>query len=152
MSPSPFIKHQIISSNLYNILSPYVRKHKLGKVFYSPLDVIFKEGEQRLQPDILFIRTNNLIIAQDWVRGVPDMVCEIVSKGTIGKDTITKKDIYESYHVPEYWIVLPEFETIEILTIEGNKYKLFSIAEGEGIVKSNVIEHLEVDIKDIFEE
>ncbi|MBF0317508.1 MAG: Uma2 family endonuclease [Nitrospirae bacterium] len=152
MSPSPFEKHQKISSNLNNMINPYVRNKKLGKVYYSPLDVILKEGEQRLQPDLLFIRKDNMAIVQDWIRGVPDMVCEIVSKGSVGKDTVTKRNIYERFRVPEYWIVLPEFETIEILTIEGDRYEIFSIAEGEGVVKSQVIEGLEVDIKDVFEE
>ncbi|MBF0537692.1 MAG: Uma2 family endonuclease [Nitrospirae bacterium] len=152
MSPSPFRKHQAISSNLSNIINPYVRHRKLGKVYYSPLDVILKEGEQRLQPDLLFIRKDNMDIVKDWIRGVPDMVCEIVSKGSVGKDTVTKKNIYESFRVPEYWIVIPEFETIEILTIEGDRYELFSIAEGEGVVRSKVIEGLVVDIKDVFEE
>ncbi|MBF0316814.1 MAG: Uma2 family endonuclease [Nitrospirae bacterium] len=152
MSPSPFEKHQRIVLNLSDIISPYVRKNKLGRLHLSPLDVILKEGQQRLQPDLLFIRKENMAIVQDWIRGVPDMVCEIVSKGSHGKDTITKKDIYERYRVPEYWIVLPELETIEVLTIEGDRYEIFSIAEGEGVVKSKVMEGLKVDVKDVFEE
>ncbi|KJU84155.1 restriction endonuclease [Candidatus Magnetobacterium bavaricum] len=127
MSPSPFERHQHIVLNLYDIISPYVRRNKLGRLYPSPLDVILKEGEQRLQPDLLFIRKDNMAIVQDWIRGVPDMVCEIVSKGSVGKDTITKRDIYERFRVPEYWIVLPEFETIEVLTIEGDRYSLFPI-------------------------
>ncbi|MBF0607480.1 MAG: Uma2 family endonuclease [Candidatus Magnetobacterium sp. LHC-1] len=152
MGPSPFAMHQNISWNLNDIISQYVKKHKLGKVFYSPLDVILKEGQQRLQPDILFIRRENMAIVQDWIRGVPDMVCEIVSKGSHGKDTVTKKKIYEDFRVPEYWIVIPELETIEVFTIEGDIYELFSLAEGEGVVRSKVIEGLEFDVKDVFEE
>ncbi|MBF0608113.1 MAG: Uma2 family endonuclease [Candidatus Magnetobacterium sp. LHC-1] len=79
MGPSPFGRHQRISMNLSDIISPYVRRNKLGRLFSSPLDVILKEAEQRLQPDILFIRKGNMGIFQDWVRGVPDMVCEIVA-------------------------------------------------------------------------
>ncbi|MBF0336502.1 MAG: Uma2 family endonuclease [Nitrospirae bacterium] len=78
------------------------------------------------------------------------MVCEIVSKGSHVKDTVTKRDIYERYKVPEFWIVFPELETIEVFTIEGDRYKLFSAAEGEGIVKSRVIEGLEIDVNDVF--
>ncbi|MBF0344346.1 MAG: Uma2 family endonuclease [Nitrospirae bacterium] len=150
MGPSPFGKHQDISQNINRLLVNYVHKNKLGKVFYSPLDVILKEGMQKLQPDLLFIKKENMAIFQDWIRGVPDMVCEIVSKGSHTKDTLTKKEIYERYKVPEYWIILPEFETIEVLIIEGDKYKLFSTSEGEGIVKSKVIEGLEIDVNDVF--
>lgn len=150
MGPSPFGKHQDISRKIYDRISQFVRDKQLGIVFFAPLDVILKENEQRLQPDLLFIRKENMSIFQDWIRGVPDMVCEIVSKGSHGKDTITKKEIYETFRVPEYWIVIPELQTIEILTIEESKYEIFSIAEGEGIVKSKVIEGLEINVKDVF--
>ncbi|MBF0336656.1 MAG: Uma2 family endonuclease [Nitrospirae bacterium] len=152
MSPSPFERHQSISSNIYRKIDRHMEKVKIGKVYYAPLDVILKEGQQRLQPDILFIRRENMVIVQDWIRGVPDMVCEIVSKGSHGKDTVTKKKIYEDFRVPEYWIVIPELETIEVFTIEGDAYELFSLAEGEGVVRSRVIEGLEFDVKDVFEE
>ncbi|KWT90498.1 Uma2 family endonuclease [Candidatus Magnetominusculus xianensis] len=151
MGPSPFGKHQGIGGNLYGIIWHYVKKNELGKVYYSPLDIIFEEGVNRLQPDILFIKKENMSIFQDWIRGVPDMVCEIVSPGSFERDTEIKKAIYEKYRVPEYWIVLPEFFTIKILTIEKDKYKLHSIAEVEGVVTSKVIEGLQIDIKDIFE-
>ncbi|MBF0591453.1 MAG: Uma2 family endonuclease [Nitrospirae bacterium] len=152
MGPSPFGKHQNISANIFRKIDRHIEKTRAGKVYYSPLDVILEEKQQKLQPDILFIRKENMSIFQDFIRGVPDMVCEIVSKGSHAKDTLTKKKVYEKFKVPEYWIVLPELETIEVLTIEGDAYELFSLAEGEGIVKSKVIEGLEIDVKDVFED
>ncbi|MBF0486872.1 MAG: Uma2 family endonuclease [Nitrospirae bacterium] len=148
---SPFGMHQGISSKLNYIIHHYVKAKDLGQVYYSPLDVIFEESLNRLQPDILFIRKENMAIFQDWVRGVPDMVCEIVSRGTFIRDTATKKEIYEKYKVPEYWIVIPEFKAVEVLTIKDNKYERYSIAEIEGVVTSKVIEGLQVNIKDIFD-
>jgi len=90
-------------------------------------------------------------IFQDWIRGVPDMVCEVVSPGTYEKDIVVKKAIYERYGVPEYWIVLPEFKTIEILTIENDRYKRHSFAELEGVVISKIINGFEVNVRDIFD-
>ncbi|KJR41762.1 restriction endonuclease [Candidatus Magnetoovum chiemensis] len=150
MSPSPFRKHQKIIVRMTLILGSYITSKKLGEFLTSPLDVILAEGKNRLQPDLLFIKKENSAIEQDWIRGVPDMVCEIVSKGSHKKDTLIKKDIYEYYKVPEYWIVIPELETIEILVIDNDKYRIYSSAEGEGVVKSKVIEGLEINIKDIF--
>ncbi|KJR43498.1 restriction endonuclease [Candidatus Magnetoovum chiemensis] len=151
MSPSPFLKHQRIIRKMLRKIEQHLDKNNfLGEVCISPLDVIFADGSNRLQPDLLFIRKDNSVIAQDWIRGVPDMVCEIVSEGTLIKDTVTKKDIYERYKVPEYWIVMPEFKTIQIFALEDNKYILYSYAEIDGIVKSKAIEGLQIDIKDIF--
>ncbi|MEO5355673.1 MAG: Uma2 family endonuclease [Nitrospirae bacterium YQR-1] len=151
MGPSPFMRHQYIVLNLTDIIHNYVKKKNLGRLYIAPLDVIFEEGVNRLQPDILFIKKENSHIGQDWVRGVPDMVCEVISSGSYEMDTAVKKAIYEKYKVPEYWIVMPEPQTIEILTIAGDKYKLHSFAALEGIVTSKVIEGLSVNISDVFE-
>ncbi|KJR41386.1 restriction endonuclease [Candidatus Magnetoovum chiemensis] len=150
MSPSPFGKHQDIIINIVRKILFHLEIIKSGKIFTSPLDVILAEGLSRLQPDLIFIKKENMNIFQDWIRGAPDMVCEIVSKGSFTKDTVTKKDIYEHYKVPEYWIVIPELETIEIFTIEGDRYGIYSYAEENGIVTSKVIEGLQIDIKDVF--
>ncbi|MCG6553668.1 MAG: Uma2 family endonuclease [Candidatus Magnetominusculus sp. LBB02] len=151
VSPSPFSKHQIIIGNLFRQVDRHVGQKGLGRVLLSPLDVILEEGLNRLQPDILFVRKDNTAIIQDWIRGVPDMVCEIVSQGSFRWDTNIKKEIYEKYGVPEYWIIIPELKIVEVFTIEEGKYKLYSYAEGEGMVTSKVIEGLQVNIKDIFE-
>ncbi|MCI4625640.1 MAG: Uma2 family endonuclease [Candidatus Magnetoovum sp. WYHC-5] len=150
MGPSPFGKHQSIAANLFRIFDVYVQQKGLGRVYFSPLDVIFKEGVDRLQPDLLFIKKENMWIFQDWVRGIPDMVCEIISQGSYSRDTIIKKEIYETYKVPEYWIIIPELEIIQVLTIEGERYRLFSSAEGQGNVSSKVIEGLQINIKEVF--
>ncbi|MBF0320615.1 MAG: Uma2 family endonuclease [Nitrospirae bacterium] len=152
VSPSPFSKHQIISSNLFRQVDRHVTQKGLGRVLFSPLDVILEEGLNRLQPDILFIRKNNTAIIQDWIRGVPDMVCEIVSQGSFRWDINIKKEIYEKYGVLEYWIIIPELKICEVFTIEEGKYKLYSYAEGEGVVTSKVIEGLQVNIKDVLED
>ncbi|MBF0321312.1 MAG: Uma2 family endonuclease [Nitrospirae bacterium] len=152
VSPSPFTKHQRIISNLFRIIDRHVEANKLGKVYLSPLDVIFEEGVNRLQPDILFIRKENAAIEQDWIRGVPDMVCEIVSPSSYEYDTEVKKAVYEKYGVPEYWIVMPEVKTIEIFILETNKYKLLTVAAFDGVITSKVIDGLQVNIKDVFED
>ncbi|QWR77350.1 Uma2 family endonuclease [Candidatus Magnetomonas plexicatena] len=150
MGPSPFRRHQDVVTEIAKKILFHLEKHNLGKLYISPLDVIFEEGINRLQPDLLFIRKENMSIIQDWIRGVPDMVCEIISPGSYEKDTEIKKAIYERYRVPEYWIVMPELQTIQILTIEDNKYRLYSSAALEGVVTSKVIEGLAVNVRDIF--
>ncbi|KJJ83936.1 restriction endonuclease [Candidatus Omnitrophus magneticus] len=152
VGPSPFDKHQNIEGNLYYTIRRYIQRNGLGKVYVSPLDVIFAEDFQRLQPDVLFIKKENMSIVKGWIRGVPDMVCEVISKGTISRDTVTKRAVYEQFKVPEYWIVFPEHETVQVFTLESDKYILYSTAEGEGVIKSKVIEGLELDINDVFED
>ncbi|MES0337856.1 MAG: Uma2 family endonuclease [Candidatus Magnetobacterium sp. LHC-1] len=150
VGPSPFWSHQYIVSRLFRKMANYAEGKDLGEANISPLDVIFEEGMNRLQPDIIFIRKENLSIAQDWIRGVPDLVVEVVSRGSVARDTVTKKDIYEHYGVEEYWLVFAELECIEVFVLDGGRYGLFSVAEGEGTVRSRVLEGFEVAIANIF--
>lgn len=150
MSPSSFLNHQKILSNLNLEISIFLKQKKNGKIYFAPLDVIFEENVNRLQPDLIYLKNENTAILNDWIRGVPDMVAEVVSKGSFEKDTIEKKAIYEKYGVKEFWLVFPDYETIEVYTLENGKYKLFSAAETQGIIKSLIFEGLEIDIKNIF--
>ncbi|MBF0517039.1 MAG: Uma2 family endonuclease [Nitrospirae bacterium] len=152
VSPSPFSRHQKIARKLIIMINRHIEAARLGELYFSPLDVILEEGLNRLQPDILFIRKENTAIIQDWIRGVPDMLCEIVSQGSFRWDTDVKKEIYEKYGVPEYWIIIPELKIFEVFTLEEGRYKLHSYAEAEGVVTSKVIEGLDVNIKEIFDD
>jgi len=150
MSPSPFINHQKIVSKIFLEISKFLEKNNLGGIYISPLDVIFEKDFNRLQPDLIFISKENSEILQDWIRGVPDMVVEVISKSSFKYDTVIKKDIYEKYGVNEFWLVIPDMEVIEVFVLEDAKYKLFSSAEGQGAVKSKVLSGFEFDIAKIL--
>ncbi|MFO0794974.1 MAG: hypothetical protein U0586_13055 [Candidatus Brocadiaceae bacterium] len=47
---------------------------------------------------------------------------------------------------------IAEEKTVQIYGLENNRYKIFSFAEGEGAVKSKLINGLEVNITEIFHE
>ena len=83
--------------------------------------------------------------------GSPDLIIEIVSPSSASYDTIEKRDVYEKYGVKEYWLVFPQEKAVEVLAIEKGIYKEFCKARKTGIVKSNVIEGITVEIKEIFE-
>jgi Uma2 family endonuclease len=151
MVPAPFTIHQRISSKLNFIISKYVNEKNLGEVFYAPTDVVLAE-DIVVQPDILFISNKRLDIIKDAaIMGSPDLIIEIVSPSSASYDTIEKRDVYEKYGVKEYWLVFPQEKAVEVLAIEKGIYKEFCKARKTGIVKSNVIEGITVEIKEIFE-
>lgn len=151
MSPSPKFAHQKASARLLRTLMNFVGDNKLGELFHAPFDVILEEDFNHLQPDILFVSSKNEKILQDWVRGVPDMVIEIVSPGSKKMDTVIKKDIYERYGVPECWIVFPEKICIEIYTLVNGHYTLFGSFSGDEAVRSQVLETLSFPVNVIVQ-
>ncbi len=149
--PALLPDHQGVSMNLGALLWSWVKRKRLGRVFNAPTDVIFDDDEI-FQPDIIFIRNENKsIIGRNAIQGTPDLIVEIISPSSSFYDTVEKKEIYRKYGVKEYWLVFPDEKAIEILTLEKGSYSEFCRSKKEGIMKSRIIEGLEIDLKDIFE-
>jgi len=150
---SPNSPHQRVSRNLTVLIEIYNREKKLGEIFTAPFDVFFDEKNAGVQPDLLFVSNERSFIIQkdNGIVGAPDLVVEIVSKGSVQNDRVTKKELYERFAVKEYWIVDPRYKTIEVYRMENDCYRLFSFAEEEGVIKSSVLEGFEGDVKNIFE-
>ena len=150
--PAPTPLHQRILKRLLNILTGFAElKENRGEILPSPIDVVLGD-RYVLQPDIVFISKERLgIIGEKAIMGPPDLVVEIISPATVRRDTVVKKGIYEKFGVREYWIVYPEERAVEVWVLDDKgKYELFSVAEGEGKVKSKVLDGLEVELKEVF--
>ncbi len=153
MVPAPSTYHQKISGQIYFIIKLFVEKTGSGLVFYSPIDVVLEgqEGCDVVQPDIIFISKNRLdIIKEEEIRGAPDLVIEILSPATEKKDRFYKKSLYARHGVKEYWIVDPEKKTIELYTLTEEGFKLYQEYKVEDVLRSVVLEGLEVDLRAIF--
>ncbi len=54
------------------------------------------------------------IIGDASLRGAPDLVVEITSPSTAGRDRTIKLEPYERQGVPEYWIVDPNEGVVDV--------------------------------------
>jgi Uma2 family endonuclease len=117
LTPSPSFRHQAIQAELLFRLMAFVKKRGLGQVVAALTDVILSP-ENVVQPDLLFIGKDRLSMVKgnDGVRGAPDLVIEILSPSTAGRDQVLKRKLYSKYGVREYWIVDPDGSTVEVLT------------------------------------
>lgn len=151
MVPAPSTDHQEISRNIGSLIWSFVKQEGLGKVFNAPVDVVFDDDEV-FQPDIVFIKSENQhIIRKSAIKGIPDLIVEIVSPSSTFYDTVEKKEVYGKYGVKEYWLVFPDEKVIEIFISGKEGYVEFCKSKKKGMVKSNVLEGLEIDSKDVFE-
>lgn len=150
MSPSPKNIHQEISHEFDFQLTSYVKKTKVGKVFTAPFDVVL-DNQTVVEPDILFIKTENLGIIKGHVHGVPDLIVEVVSPSSIFRDYYEKKNLYERFGVAEYWIINPANENITVFKLVDSVYTLHAEVSEEGSISSNLLPDFEVNLSDIFQ-
>jgi Uma2 family endonuclease len=153
VTPSPRSPHQRAVENLFLLIGPYVREHRLGRLALSPFDVIFSDYDV-VEPDLIFVHAERLGIIEDWVRGVPDLVIEILSPTGRRHDEVRKRALYERFGVEEYWVVDLDAETVKVYRLEDERYgrpRLFTVREGD-VLESPVFPGLEVPVAAVFEE
>ncbi len=148
-APSP--QHQEASGNIHAAMHTFIKTNLLGKCYTSPIDVFF-DKHNNSQPDILFIRKDRqFIITKNGIEGHPDLIVEVISPSSVRHDKVTKKALYLTFGVSEYWLVDPIYHTVEIYGLENSEYVLKASAVEFGEVESVVLEGFKIEIKSIFE-
>ena len=114
VTAAPSFRHQWISGRLYVALDQLLYPEH-GRVLAAPVGVEFPDTEEGVQPDLVFIsHARSAIAGQDWIRGAPDLIVEMLSPSTAERDRSIKRKLYERQSVAQYWIVDPETKTIEV--------------------------------------
>ena len=150
MSPAPKTPHQRAVGNLFGLLFQHARSHSTGEVFIAPFDVHLPTGDV-VEPDIIFVANANAGIVQDWIRGVPDLVIEVVSPDGVERDRIVKRELYAQNGIRKYWIVDPQTRTVEIFSPAGNRYEPNGYFEAGESVASPLLPEFKIKVADIFE-
>jgi len=150
MTPSPTWKHQSIAAALFKHLIQFVEAHNLGSVRFAPLDVVLS-GKDVIQPDLLFISNGNSHIVQgDEIRGAPDLTVEIFSPSTIDRDRRYKRTLYARCGVREYWLVDPEMQTIEVLSLSKQGYQRVDHYQAGQTLHSPLLTGLQIALDQVF--
>ncbi len=146
MSPAPRIKHQNITSNFHIKLKTHPDNTCYTGI--APTDVVFDEYNV-VQPDVFLVCAKSKI-TENNIQGPPDLIVEVVSKGTEVKDRREKKNLYERYGVKEYILVFPEREYVERYCLEEGKFGSPEIINWDEILRLTVFE-FEINLWEIFE-
>ncbi|MDB5100239.1 MAG: hypothetical protein JWM80_4660 [Cyanobacteria bacterium RYN_339] len=117
--PAPRYDHQSVAFRLARKLADFLDAHpQLGTAVIAPFDVILREGTppKIVQPDILVAARDR--IGETSLAGPPDVAIEIVSEKSSRRDTMYKRDLYARHGVPEFWLVWPTDECIDVFVLE----------------------------------
>ena len=152
MTPSPNIRHQKISMNLSEIVRHFLRSNPLGEIFAAPCDVVFsQELLQVVEPDLVFVsKDHSSILTEKNIQGVPDLLVEILSPTTEVNDRRLKFSLYERFGVPEYWIVDPETETVQVFRLVEGHYASPLEFRKEDRLETPFLPGLSIPLSDVF--
>lgn len=129
-APSNF--HQwIVASLMYEIGAP-AREQRLAYLLPAPVGVLMP-GCDPVQPDIVIVLQEHASIIHDRrIRGVPDLIVEVLSPSNAAYDLQIKLTAYAAAGLPEYAIVDPAARTLTRYRLEApGRYQIAAVA-GEG--------------------
>jgi Uma2 family endonuclease len=123
MNPAPSTYHQTVSKRLQYQLYQQIELRDLGLLFDAPIDIQLSENDI-VQPDlVVLLNAKKSIITPTKIKGVPDLLVEIISPSSLENDRVLKKSIYQRMGVAEYWIVDPFEHTVDQLVLVNGVYK-----------------------------
>ena len=150
--PAPFPRHQRVAIKLERILGQY-EDAVGGMLLHSPIDIVLTEYDV-IQPDIVFFRAErrHLIRMSEATRVPPDLAVEVLSRSTERRDRGRKMELLARFGVPEYWIVDPIGNVLEIYQLQGTVYVLVEVCGENDRVQSPTLAGLTFDARQVFQE
>jgi Uma2 family endonuclease len=126
VSPAPSRRHEFVTVRLAVVLTRVAPEDfaivgRIG-VEISPL--------QYREPDVAVIHASS--IDDDHNRVPPLLVVEVASPRTRLYDQNRKKDVYEAFGIPSYWIVEPDRERPRLIVFELRDGKYEQVADVTG--------------------
>ncbi len=150
--PSPNLPHQRIAKRLGRSIGNYLTANEIGFLYPALTDVFFDDNNGFV-PDFSFISKERSFLLEndEYIAGPPDIVIEIISPSTVKRDRIEKKDISERFAVKEYWLIDPANKSVEIFSIQENKYVLKSFLEATDKLTSEILPGFEMKLTNLFD-
>jgi len=145
------LRHNSCGLMLLNLLSVYVRVHKLGLVGYEKLLICLTRNDY--EPDICFFSNAKAdkFNKKTMFFPPPDFIVEILSPSTEKTDRGVKFIDYAAHHIQEYWIIDPDNESIEQYILDNDHY-ILKQKVADGTIESEVISGFSIPVRAIFDE
>ncbi|MBI3694996.1 MAG: Uma2 family endonuclease [Acidobacteria bacterium] len=116
-------RHEIVKSNIQDILSEYNRQNRIGKVFSETMYAL-RESEAR-QPDVSFLLAKRVAGADPdkLFQGAPELAVEVVSSEA-ASDLERKVNLYLETGSRAVWVAYPEDRTVRRYLPSGASQRL----------------------------
>jgi Uma2 family endonuclease len=151
MTTAPSSFHQWIVQELVEHIGIPAKNQGLAFTFPAPIGVIMP-GCDPVQPDFVVVLASRMSIIRDRrIRGVPDIVVEILSPGSTAFDQQVKLEAYARAGVPEYAIVDPATRTLRHYRLEApGRYADPHVHGAAEVVSFDCLPTIRVPVGELF--
>ena len=127
VSPAPTNRHQLAVTRLAVILTAAC---PAGLVVLAGVGVNISRFQHRV-PDVAVVRAGSF--ETSFQETPPELVVEVASPRTRLYDRNRKKDVYEGFCVPAYWIVEPDLDhpSLTVFELRSGRYEQIAHVTGD---------------------
>jgi len=144
----PTLKHGIITLNLGGEVRAFVKPRKLGRVATEVCHQMPKDNENARLPDVSFYSdTSRPTPERGPVPYMPDLCVEVQLPDDSLKELLEKAKYYLANGARMVWLVYPEKQLIEVLTLDARQ--LLTI--DEMLDGGDVLPGLVLSVRDVFD-
>jgi Uma2 family endonuclease len=134
------VQHQVILLFLGTLFSTYLKLTGLGRVLLAGIPMKVSTGKPAREPDLLIVFAEHYDrIQRTSLQGPADIVVEIVSPESDGRDHGDKLVEYELAGVREYWLLDPLRQASDVYALgENGRYQRLPL-DAQGRVYSQLM-------------
>jgi Uma2 family endonuclease len=150
MTPVP-PRHQQIAIFLSALFQHFCEQRRAGVVLSGPAQM--KVGDVAREPDVMVLTPEHADrIKPSCVEGPADLVVEIISPESRGRDRGDKYYEYEQAGVREYWLVDPQRRRAEFYHLTGDGVYELVRSDERGRFESRVLPGLWIEVGWLWQE
>jgi Uma2 family endonuclease len=144
-------RHLMATQHLFSALDLYAKTRRCGQVRVEKAMTSFPRNDY--EPDVMFFGPQkSRQITPDTLRfPIPDLIVEVLSPSTQGRDRGVKFLDYALHGVAEYWIIDTVAETVELYRLDGQDYPPVD-KQSDGLLVSDVVPGFTIPVRAIFDE
>jgi Uma2 family endonuclease len=152
-SPRPALRHVHAASVLgVEIGGPFHRGRGGPGGWWILFEPELHLGADVVVPDLAGWRKSRLPAIPDApALGVaPDWACELISPSTEGLDRGRKLTMYAREGVPHLWLINPNSQTLEVLSLGGGRWTVVATHVGAAVVRAEPFDAIELDLSALW--
>jgi len=143
-------RHQDLARFLTSVLGIYVETHSLGVIRPAPFQMKLERSGR--EPDLLFVaQEHRERLKETYLDGPADLVVEIVSPESVGRDRGEKFNEYAQGGVPEYWLIDPQARWAEFYHLKSGHYRP-AFSGDEGVYRSDALSGFWLKVEWLWQE
>jgi Uma2 family endonuclease len=147
--PPNKVLHADTVENLADLLKAKVDRRSVQVRVSTFGLVIRREPLTTRVPDIAMFIRSNVVELDGYIHSAPELVVEVLSPANTRSERAEKLQDYESLGVPEVWVVSPEAQTVEVLTLQDQRLVTTSLLR-QGQLSPTRFPSASVDIGSIW--